>query len=483
MENTKFEPIIGLEIHVQLKTKSKLFCSCSTEAAYDPRVKENTHICPICAGHPGILPMAPNQRALLLGVRIAKTLNCNINPKSLFDRKNYFYPDLPKGYQISQFFLPLATNGWIDVEENKRIQIRRIHIEEDAGKSKQEGNNWFIDMNRCGIPLAEIVTEPDIRSASEASAFVRELQLILRYIDASEANMELGNLRCDVNVSIRPVGTAHMGVKTEIKNINSFQFIEDAINWELSRQSYLISNDKAVEQVTIHWDEKKKIGQISREKVVESDYRYFREPDQLPVALDEMTLQEATRDIPVLPSERRKRYKELYNLATDDSNLLVQDRKVSDYFEETLDFFSGPPKLVHNWIFNYVLRSISEGSYSFDNFPVTPKYFGELLTMFANGELNQKLAMKAFDAIIETNKSPKEVVQELGLKILRDDKELKRIVDNAIENNPDLITACINGNPKSINALLGIIMRSSKGLVDGKTARDMLLTHLQEISK
>lgn len=479
MSVTTYEPVIGLEIHVQLNTRSKLFCSCSTEAASHRDVAPNTHICPICTGHPGTLPRPINRRAVVHGVRLAEATHCSVNPSSDFDRKNYFYADLPKGYQITQHGRPLAMGGWVEMVvrgETRRVSLHHIHLEEDPGKSKIAGGVWLVDMNRCGMPLAEIVTAPDLRSASEAAAFVAEFRRIVRYLGVSEGNMEMGNLRCDANVSLRPVGSSVLGTRTEIKNLNSFRFLEEAINWEIRRQEQVIRAGRAIRQVTIHWDENRGEGRLSREKETEADYRYFREPNLIPVCIDETVRLEAVADLPTLPSERLLRYRDGYGLPEKEAVALVEERSSSDYFEQTLVAYAGPPKRVADWVRNQALQALneSEGQYrTLFDLPVSPSYLAELLGLMASGQISDAMGPQVFQKMLDTGQAPSTIVTAEGLKP-PEENDLVVAVDHVLGTDPETVQRFREGNDKALNRLIGQVMRQTQGRANAQRVRDLL---------
>lgn len=481
-----YEAVIGLEIHAQLKTRSKVFCSCSTEAAYVRDVPPNTHICPICTGHPGILPRPLNRRAVVLAVRLARACHCTVHPVSDFDRKNYFYADLPKGYQITQNHRPLATDGRVEIEVDggrKRVRLHRIHLEEDPGKSKREEGVWLVDMNRCGVPLVEIVTGPDLSSAAEAAAFMRELRRIGQYLDVCEGNMELGNLRCDANVSIRPVGSDQLGTKTEIKNLNSFRFLEEAIIWEIQRQLDEVREGRGIEQITIHWDENAGVGQLMREKESAADYRYFREPNLIPVHVDARIEAEAAEQMPELPGARRQRYVAEYGLSPGDAAQLTEERSIADYFEATVVAFHGPVKRVADWVRNQVLSTLNDESNPFTDvttWPMTPAYLAELLNLVESKKISETLAPRVFHTVLETGLSPQAVVKQQGLELTGEDETLQ-IVERVLQEDPETVQQCRNGNEKALNRLIGQAMKLSKGRADAKRVRQLLQEQLNAL--
>jgi aspartyl-tRNA(Asn)/glutamyl-tRNA(Gln) amidotransferase subunit B len=480
MSQTDYEAVIGLEIHVQLHTKSKLFCGCSTETAFRRDVPPNTHICPICTGHPGVLPRPVNRKAVALATRLAAACHAAIQPVSDFDRKNYFYADLPKGYQITQHGRPLAEGGWVEVVfggQIRRIRLRHIHLEEDPGKSKVEGGVWLVDMNRCGVPLVEIVTAPDLRSAAEAAAFAGELRRIVRHLGVSEGNMEMGNLRCDANVSIRPAGAETLGTKTEIKNLNSFRFLEDAVTWEIERQTRALAAGTPVKQVTIHWDEYDGEGRLSREKETEADYRYFREPNLIPVVIDERLKAEALAGMPALPSERLRSYMERLGLPEKEAAALVEECAVADYFEAAVAAFPGPAKRVADWVRNHVLRALNDpsGRYAaIADLPATPVYLAELLTLMSSGRISDALGPQIFQRVLETGRPPRTIVEAEGLRP-PEEEDLIRMIEQALAEDPETVQRFREGNDKAINRLIGQVMRQAQGRANAQRVRELLI--------
>lgn len=483
MPDTDYEAVIGLEIHVQLNTRSKLFCGCSTEAAFVRDVPPNTHICPICTGHPGVLPRPVNRRAVALAVRLAAACGCAVQPASDFDRKNYFYPDLPKGYQITQHQRPLATGGGVDIAVDgldRRVCLKRMHIEEDPGRSRLEDGVWLVDMNRCGVPLVEIVTQPDLRSAAEAAAFMHEFRRIVRYLGVSEGNMEMGNLRCDANVSIRPAGTAALGTKTEIKNLNSFRFLEDAIAWEIRRQEEALRAGETIRQVTISWDERAGTGRLSREKETEADYRYYREPNLIPVVIDESLTAEAVADLPALPHTRLRRYIDAYGLKPGEASDLVEERSVADYLEAVVAAYDGPPKRAADWVRNHVLRTLNDARNPFNDagkLPVTPGHLAELLTLIASNAISESMAYQVFEKVLETGLPPGEIVEREGLRPPEDDV-VAQIIDRVIAEDPETVQRYREGNTRVINRLIGQAMRLTQGRADAKRVKERLIERL-----
>jgi len=384
---TEYEAIIGLETHIQLNTASKIFCSCKADSWFD---SPNTNICPVCCGLPGVLPVL-NKRVVEKAVMLANAIHANIQPISFFDRKNYFYPDLPKGFQISQFDKPLAEGGYLDLPMpagyTRHISIHKLHIEEDAGKTKNEGGRREIDFNRCGVPLVEMVTGPDLRSADEAAQYLIRLRQLLRWLGISEADMEKGHLRCDANVSIRTKGAELLNPKTEIKNVNSIDAVRIAIGKEIERQIREVEAGNQIEAWTLEWDEDAGKLKKMRSKETEADYRYFREPDLLPIRMTENWKDEILAGFPELPLERRTRFTTEYGLPEYDADILTQERNLSDYFEAAVKAYGGDAKKVSNWLMNDILRIINEKGITADGLKVTPNHLAELLKLVDSGKI------------------------------------------------------------------------------------------------
>jgi len=421
----EFEPVIGLEIHAQLNTKSKIFSPTSTEFGGTP----NSHVSPICLGMPGVLPVL-NKEVLEYAFKTAIALNCELHPRSRFARKNYFYPDLPKGYQISQYEEPFSTNGWLDIETNgstKRINITRIHMEEDAGKLIHDnlGNSSFVDLNRAGVPLVEIVSEPELSSAEEAVEYMKKLRSILRYIGVCDGNMEEGSLRCDANVSVRPKGSDKLGTKAEIKNVNSFKYVQKAIEYEIKRQILLLENGEEVIQETRLFDSNKGVTFSMRSKEEAHDYRYFPDPDLLPVVIEKEQIEEIRNSLPELPDQRLTRFKEEYNLPEYDAGVLTSTKEIADYFEDCLKKYNNP-KIVSNWIMTEVLREL-KGEDDINSFGITPDKLGELLILIEDGTISGKIAKDVFEDMFTSGKSANQIVEEKGMKQISDQYQLCRL--------------------------------------------------------
>ncbi len=434
-----WEMVVGLEVHAQLTTRTKIFCGCSTRFGSDP----NTQTCPVCLGLPGALPVL-NRRVVEYTLKVALATHCEVAPFSRFARKNYFYPDLPKGYQISQYELPILKNGWLEVLDDqgrpKRIGITRIHMEEDAGKllhPETPGADYsLVDLNRACVPLIEIVSEPDIRSPSEASQYVRKLREILVYLDVCDGNMNEGSLRVDANVSVRPKGEARLGTRTEIKNLNSFKFLEQALAYEAERQIDLLESGGRVEQETRLFDSERGVTLSMRTKEEAHDYRYFPDPDLLPVVIDEAWIERVRAELPELPDAKRRRFQEQYGLPAHDADLLCQSRDLAEYFEQAVRLHDDP-KAVSNWIMGYVLRELNkEGAPPITQAPVTPGHLAGMLDLVKRGVISTNIAKTVFDEMWATGKRPEEIVKEKGLEQITDTSAIEALVDDVLAKHP-----------------------------------------------
>ncbi len=473
-----YEPVIGLEVHAQLKTKSKIFSPTSTEFGAAP----NSQVSPICLGMPGVLPVL-NRTALEYAVKAALALNCEIHTSSRFARKNYFYPDLPKGYQISQYEQPISTNGWLEIGTNgttKKIRITRIHMEEDAGKLIHDtrGNVSYVDLNRAGVPLVEIVSEPNIRSAEEAVEYLKKLRSIVRYIGVCDGNMEEGSLRCDANISVRPEGSTELGTKVEIKNVNSFKFIQKAIEYEIKRQISLLENGDKVVQETRLFDSAKGVTFSMRTKEEAHDYRYFPDPDLLPVIIESETIEELRQSLPELPDARFIRFIEEYGLPEYDAEVLTSSREIADYFENCIDLHNNP-KTISNWIMTELLRELKEEK-DIGTISVTPERLTKLLQLIDDGTISGKIAKDIFAEMIASGKPAKEIVDEKDIKQISDESELEGIVRGILEKHPDEISRYKDGDQKLIGFFVGQVMKSTQGKANPKVVNDILRKELSK---
>lgn len=468
---------IGLEIHAQLLTETKIFCSCPARFGNGPN--ENT--CPVCLGLPGALPVL-NEKAVELALKIALSLGCRINEESVFARKNYFYPDLPKGYQISMYERPLAEGGGLAIDtpgaESPTVGITRLHLEEDAGKSIHEGRpdssrRTYLDFNRCGIPLVEIVTEPEIRSATGAVRFVESLRLLLLYLGACDGNMAEGSLRCDANVSLSRAGSGSLGVKREIKNLNSLKAIERGIAHELESQEEILSKGGEIVRGTLLWDEREEVTRLMRVKEESPDYRYFPEPDLLPLKVAPESLDEIRESIPELPRERRERFERDYGISANDAPILVSSPDLADYFEKTAAA-SGNPRGAGSWIVVEILKHLKERGEEIGRFPVPPESLGSLIKMVDGGVISKVKAKEILYILIEEGGDPVSIVEKEGLAQIRDDDTLIEMIEKVIEENRDVASRYRAGHEKALDFLVGQVMKRSNGKADPKRTRELI---------
>ncbi len=473
-----FEAVIGLEVHAQLSTQSKMFCGCGTEFG----LPANTQTCPICLGLPGSLPVI-NRRAVELAVKTGVALNCEVGAANRFARKNYFYPDLPKGYQISQYEAPICRDGWVDVTvsgETKRIRIRRAHLEEDAGKNLHEGSGpqSRVDLNRAGTPLLEIVTEPDMRTAEEVVAYLKSLRDTLVYLGVCDGNMEQGNLRCEPNLSLRPAGQEALGTKVELKNINSFKFVKDALEYEIKRQGAVLSDGGRVEQETRLWDVDQGKTFVMRSKEEAHDYRYFPDPDLVPLSLPQEQLEAWRRDISELPATRQARFVQQYGLPEYDAGVLIASKPLADYFEACVSLFS-QPKTVSNWVMGELRRELNAAHTPVERSPVTPERLANLLQLVENGTVSLKVARDLFPELYATGKSPEQLVEEKGLTQVSDEGLLGRLVDEVVAANPNQVAQYRGGKPAVLGFFVGQVMKASGGKANPGKVNELLKNKLQ----
>ena len=472
-----FEPVIGLEVHAQMLSNTKIFCNCSTQFGGEP----NTRTCPVCLGMPGVLPVA-NRRVVEFSLKTALATGCTIQKYNQFARKNYFYPDLPKGYQISQYELPIATGGYLDLEfeadgAKKRIGITRIHMEEDAGKLMHEingiaGDSSYVDLNRTGVPLMEIVSEPDIRSAREAVEYLKTLRSILQYLEVCDGNMEQGSFRCDANISLRPRGREKFGTKVELKNMNSFRHVERAIEFEIERQRDMLEDGHEIRQETRLWDEKREETFSMRSKEEAHDYRYFPDPDLVPLVIDEDWIAAVRAGLPELPRQRRQRFTDEYKLPDYDADVLTATKQVADYFEAAVKLH-GQPKAVSNWIMGDIMRSLSDAR-DIAGFRVTPAHLAAMIALIDKGTISGKIAKKVFELMAETGKMPEAVVQEQGLVQVSDTGELEKAVQAVLDANAQMVDDFRGGKDKVFGFLMGQVMKSTKGKGNPQLLNDIL---------
>jgi aspartyl-tRNA(Asn)/glutamyl-tRNA(Gln) amidotransferase subunit B len=472
MSNEAYEAVIGLEVHTHLMTKSKLFCGCSTEFGRAP----NENVCPVCMGMPGVLPVL-NRRAVELAVRAGLAAHCEISPRSIFDRKSYFYPDLPKNYQISQYETPVCRGGYIEIQSGdgapKKIRLVRIHIEEDAGKNIHEADASLVDFNRSCVPLIEIVSEPDIRSAAEASAYLHELRGILRYIEASDGRMEEGSFRCDVNVSVRKRGVSELGVKTEIKNLNSFRFVEKAIEYEVNRQIATLESGSRIAQETHLWDPVREETRPMRSKEFANDYRYFPEPDLPPLLIPPAMVEEIRRAMPELPSDRRARYIRDFGLSSYEAGVLTAERETADYFEGASVGLKNR-RTAANWVMTEVLRIANETGQQISEALPSAREAGALLAMVEAQQISLNAAKTAFAAMIKSRKSAVETVAELGLAQVSDTVAIASACDKLLAAEPEKLAEYRAGRDKLFGFFVGQVMKAMGGKANPKVINEIL---------
>ncbi|MFQ5431010.1 MAG: Asp-tRNA(Asn)/Glu-tRNA(Gln) amidotransferase subunit GatB [Nitrospinota bacterium] len=460
-----YEIVIGLEVHAQLNTKSKIFCGCSTQFGAEP----NSQTCPICTGMPGVLPVL-NREVVNKAIMAAVATGCDVAELSRWARKNYFYPDLPKGYQISQFELPLAVNGKIKIISNggsKTIRIHRIHMEEDAGKlihgeNLGDPDHSYVDLNRTGVPLVEIVSEPDMRSPEEAKSYLVKLKSILQYLEVSDCNMEEGSMRADANISLRPKGQKELGTKTEIKNMNSFRFLQKALEYEIERQADILSEGGRIVQETRLWDANRGVTESMRSKEEAHDYRYFPDPDLVPLRVGREWIESVKDGLPELPDPRRERFVSEYEIPPYDAEVLTEERKVADYFEETVKQ-GADAKAASNWIMTDILRVLKESNIAIGDCPVTSSMLASMLKLIKDGTISGKIAKTVFEEMDKSGKSPEEIVKEKGLVQITDTSEIEKFVEEAIASSPENVAAYREGKTKIIGWFVGQVMKASKG--------------------
>jgi aspartyl-tRNA(Asn)/glutamyl-tRNA(Gln) amidotransferase subunit B len=481
---TQYEAIIGLETHCQLKTDSKIFCSCSTEFNTPP----NENICPVCMGMPGVLPVL-NQKVLEYAVKAGLALNCQISPYSKFDRKQYFYPDLPKNYQISQYDLPIAEHGWLEIElvdkasgtvTCKRIGITRLHMEEDAGKLVHAGSDRLagstyslVDFNRTGVALVEIVSEPDLRSGREAAEYAQELRRILRYLGVSDGNMQEGSLRCDVNISIRPIGTEKFGTKVEIKNMNSFNAIERAINYEIERQTQALEAGERIIQETRLWEEGSQRTISMRTKEGSSDYRYFPEPDLGPIQVSAEQLETWQSQLPELPAQKRQRYEQDLGLSAYDARVLTDDRAIADYFEATVTA-GAPAKPAANWIMGDISAYLNNERKSIDEIALKPNSLAEMVGLIEDGTISTKIGKDILPELLIEGGSAKALVEQKGLIQISDTSAIEAAIDSVMAAHPDELAKYRGGKTKLLGFFVGQVMKQTGGRADPKLTNELL---------
>ncbi|MGD0885452.1 MAG: Asp-tRNA(Asn)/Glu-tRNA(Gln) amidotransferase subunit GatB [Thermodesulfovibrionales bacterium] len=468
-----YEAVIGLEVHAQMLTDSKMFCGCSTRFGSEP----NTQTCPVCIGMPGVLPVM-NKKAIEFTIKSGLAMHCTISSYSRFARKNYFYPDLPKGYQISQYELPLCEDGYVDIMidgEKKRIGLTRIHLEEDAGKNIHEagGNHSFVDLNRAGVPLMEIVSEPDIRTPREASEYMKKLRTVLRYLGVCDGNMEEGSLRCDANVSIRPAGADELGVKVEMKNINSFRFVEKALEYEIRRQMRAVEEGGRIVQETRLWDPATGTTQPMRSKEEAHDYRYFPEPDLVPITAGKEWVNEIRASLPELPDKKRDRFISEYGLPEYDADLLTSERPTADWFEEAVKA-NAYPKTVANWMMGELARLINEENTTIEACSLKPVQLARMIQLIDCGTISGKIAKTVFEEMFKTGKGAEEIVTEKGLTQISDTGSIEKAIDEIIAKNPGEVGRFKAGDEKLIGFFVGQVMKATKGKANPQIVNELL---------
>ncbi len=475
----KYEAVIGLEVHAQLQTNTKIFCSCETAFGEEP----NTRTCPVCIGMPGVLPVL-NRKAVEYTIKTGIAMHCEISASSRFARKNYFYPDLPKGYQISQYELPLCGKGHVEIVVDgnvKHIGITRIHLEEDAGKNLHQsgGGASLVDLNRAGTPLMEIVSEPDIRTPEEAAEYLKKLRSILRYIEVSDADMEKGNFRCDCNVSIRPVGSTEYGTRAEVKNVNSFKFVQKALEYEIKRQAQVLDEGGRVLQETRLFDSSKGVTFSMRSKEEAHDYRYFPEPDLVPVSVAADVIEGIRRTIPELPDAKRERFVKEYDIPEYDADMLTQSRAMASYFEEAAKL-SGQPKVISNWMMGELMRLLNADGKEIDACPVKPDRLAGLVKMISDGTISTKIGKTVFEQMYTSGKDAGTIVKETGLVQVSDTGAIEQIIAEVIKANPGQAAEYKTGKEKLFGFFVGQVMKASKGKANPDMVNQLLKKKLSE---
>jgi aspartyl-tRNA(Asn)/glutamyl-tRNA(Gln) amidotransferase subunit B len=484
--NEGYEPVIGLEVHAQLLTASKAFCGCAATFGDEP----NTNVCPVCMGLPGSLPVL-NRNLVEFAIRMGLATNCTIAPDSIFARKNYFYPDLPKGYQISQYESPICTNGFVEIDTEqdgrRKIGITRIHMEEDAGKLIHDQDpQTLVDVNRCGVPLIEIVSEPDLRSPKEAYLYLYKIHQIVTYLGICDGNMEEGSLRCDANVSVRKRGEKTFGTKTEVKNMNSFRNVERALEFEIGRQIALLQEGGTVEQETLLWDAERNEAHSMRSKEEAHDYRYFPEPDLVPVHVEEAWVREVAASLPEHPTARRDRFINSYGLPKYDADVLTSEKGYADYFESLLTALGksdgGNAKSASNWVMTDVLRVVGEQKISIGDFPIRAERLGAMIRLIGDGTISSKIAKDVFAEMLVSADDPGDIVKKKGLVQLSDEKAIGAVIDDVLLKNPAQVKKFQGGNENVFGFFVGEVMKATKGKANPKIVNDLLRTRLSKLS-
>ena len=480
MSREDYEVIMGLEVHSELSTKTKIFCSCPTTFGASP----NTQTCPICMAMPGTLPVL-NEKVVEYAVKAGLATNCEISRNSKNDRKNYFYPDLPKAYQISQFDKPLCEHGYVEIEDNegnkKKIRLTRIHIEEDAGKLNHDefGGGSLVDLNRAGVPLIEIVSEPDLRTTEEVEQYLKKLKSILEYIEVSDCKMQEGSFRADVNVSVRKKGDTKLGTRTEMKNMNSFRSITRAIEYEVDRQIDILEEGRKVEQETLRWDDVSGKTFSMRDKEDAQDYRYFPDPDLVAIKLSEEYINQIKENLPELPESRKERYLDQYKLSQKDAIIITSSKYLSNLFEEAIAECNNP-KAANNWIISDISRILNEKEIEPSQIPFTGKQLGELIVLIEKGVISSSIGKKVLEELFKEPKSPEQIVKEKGWVQISDEGEIKKVVQKILENNPQSVADYKAGKEKALGFLVGQAMKETKGKANPKILNELFLEELKK---
>ncbi|MFW7378315.1 MAG: Asp-tRNA(Asn)/Glu-tRNA(Gln) amidotransferase subunit GatB [Oligoflexus sp.] len=456
----RYEPVIGLEVHCQLKTQSKLFCSCSTEFGAIP----NQNTCPVCLGMPGVLPVI-NRVAVDYAIKLALAVDAEIRHESIFARKQYFYPDLPKGYQISQYDKPYCENGLIRLESGRKIRVMRIHMEEDAGKNVHGDNASYVDLNRAGIPLLEIVSQPDIRTPQEAAEYLRKIRALVCYLEISDGNLEEGSFRCDANISLRPRGSETLGTRTEIKNLNSFRNIEKAITYEIFRQADVLDHGGSIEQMTLQYDASSGKTLPMRSKEESHDYRYFPDPDLKPLVLRKERIEQIRQTLPELPGEKQRRFSDDFGLSDYDAEQIVGERDLALYFEKVVELVDGAvtPKIVANWILTELMREVHNHNWDLAKLPITTESMAKLLKLLGSETISGKIAKRVFELMVAEGKEPDVIVKEHALVQVTDEQTIRDTVMAVIDANPQQVEQFLSGKDKIMGFFVGQIMKQSQG--------------------
>ncbi len=483
----RYEAVIGLEVHAQLRTKSKAFCGCSTRFGEEP----NSNVCPVCLGHPGVLPLL-NKQVVAFAIKMGLATNCTIAPRSIFARKNYFYPDLPKGYQISQYEEPICRNGSVEIEledgSKKKIGITRIHMEEDAGKSIHDITiDTLIDVNRCGIPLIEIVSEHDLRTPREASLYMQKIRQIVTYLGICDGNMEEGSLRCDANISVRLKGETTLGTKTEVKNMNSFRFVERALEFEIERQIELIESGENVSQQTMLWDPGQGIVIPMRSKEEAHDYRYFPEPDLVPVLVDYEWIDNVRKTLPEFPNDRRDRYVRQLKLPKYDADVLTTEKELADYFEGIVGSLKTKNeesyKLASNWTMTEILRVVNDQHIAIVDFPIAPRHLSEMIDLIADGTISGKIAKDVFEEMLKTRESPRAIVERKGLVQISDTGAIEKVIDEILQKNGEQVQTYLSGKSQVFGFFVGETMKAMKGKANPLVVNKVLKKKLEALRR